>query len=79
MPTKVILFCPMLEFKNKPATLMTISPHGYYECRVDMAAGNHTVYLPIAGTAHDLHGRQRHRGDPAGRRAIRLSRRPVGP
>ena len=51
MPSKVILFCPLLEFKNKPATLMTISPHGFYECRVDMAAGNHTVYLPIAGTA----------------------------
>ena len=51
MPTKVIVFCPMVDFKNKPATLMTISPQGYYECRVDMAAGNHTVYLPISGTA----------------------------
>ncbi len=51
MPSSVILFCPMLEFKNKPAMLMTISPLGYYECRVDMAAGNHTVYLPIGQTA----------------------------
>ena len=51
MPAKVILFCPMLDFKNKPAMLMTISPNGYYECRVDMAAGNHTVYVPISGTA----------------------------
>jgi len=51
MPSKVVVFCPMLEFKNKPATLMTISPHGYYEIRIDMAAGNHTVYLPITGTA----------------------------
>ena len=51
MPVKVILFCPTLELKNKPALMMSISPHGYYECRVDMAAGNHTVYLPIAGTA----------------------------
>ena len=51
MPSKVVVFCPMLEFKNKPATLMTISPNGYYECRIDMAAGNHTVYLPITGTA----------------------------
>jgi len=24
MPAKVILFCPMLDFKNKPATIMTI-------------------------------------------------------
>ena len=51
MITKVIVFCPMVDFKNKPALLMSISPHGYYECRVDMAAGNHTVYLPIAQTA----------------------------
>ena len=51
MLVKVIVFCPLLDFKNKPATLMTISPLGYYECRVDMSAGNHTVYLPIAGTA----------------------------
>jgi hypothetical protein len=51
MLVKVIVFCPLLDFKNKPATLMTISPLGYYEVRVDMAAGNHTVYLPIAGTA----------------------------
>jgi hypothetical protein len=51
MPSKVVVFCPMLEFKNKPATLMTISPHGYYEIRIDMAAGNHTVYLPITATA----------------------------
>lgn len=51
MPSKVILFCPMVDFKNKPATLMTISPNGYYEVRVDMAAGNHTLYLPINATA----------------------------
>jgi hypothetical protein len=51
MITKVILFCPMLDFKNKPALLMSISPNGYYECRVDLAAGNHTVYLPISSTA----------------------------
>ena len=51
MLVKVIVFCPLLDFKNKPATLMTVSPLGYYECRVDMSAGNHTVYLPIAGTA----------------------------
>jgi hypothetical protein len=51
MPSNVIVFCPLLDFKNKPATLMTISPHGFYECRVDMAAGNHTVYLPIDSTA----------------------------
>ena len=51
MPSQVIVFCPLLDYKNKPATLMAVSPLGYYECRVDMAAGNHTVYLPITSTA----------------------------
>ena len=51
MLSKVILFCPLLDFKNKPALLMSISPQGYYECRVDLAAGNHTVYVPIAASA----------------------------
>ena len=51
MLSKVILFCPMLDMKNKPALLMAISPLGYYECRVDLSAGNHTVYVPIAGSA----------------------------
>ena len=37
MLTKVILFCPMLEFKNKPGLLMGISPQGYYEVRVDLS------------------------------------------
>ena len=50
MPSKVIVFCPLVEFKNKPAMLMSISPHGYYELRLDMAGGNHTVYLPIHQT-----------------------------
>jgi hypothetical protein len=30
---------------------MTISQNGFYECRFVLAAGNHTVYLPISGTA----------------------------
>ena len=51
LPARVIVFCPTLEMKNKPGRLMAISPHGYYECRMDMAAGNHTVYVPISGTA----------------------------
>ena len=72
MLEKVIVFCPLLEFKNKPATLMSISPLGYYEVRVDMAAGNHTVYLPIAGHGDDLPGGQRRRRAGAQRRAVRV-------
>ncbi len=30
---------------------MAISPHGYYEVWLDFADRNHTVLLPIPGTA----------------------------
>jgi hypothetical protein len=50
LPARVIVFCPTLEFKNKPARLVAISPHGYYEVWLDFASTNHTVLLPIAGT-----------------------------
>ena len=43
MFSKVIVVCPMVDFMNRPALLMSISPLGYYVCRVDMSAGNETV------------------------------------
>ena len=51
LPARVIIFCPTLELKNKPGRLMAISPHGYYEVWLDFAERNHTVLLPISGTA----------------------------
>lgn len=51
LPAKVIIFCPTLELKNKPGRLMAVSPQGYYEIWLDFADRNHTVLLPIAGTA----------------------------
>jgi hypothetical protein len=50
LPARVVVFCPILEFKNKPARLVAISPHGYYEVRIDVGERNHTALLPIAGT-----------------------------
>jgi hypothetical protein len=50
LPARVVVFCPILEFKNKPARLIAISPHGYYEVRIDVGERNHTALLPIAGT-----------------------------
>jgi hypothetical protein len=50
LPARVVVFCPILEFKNKPARLIAISPHGYYEVRIDVGERNHTTLLPIAGT-----------------------------
>ncbi len=51
LPARVIIFCPTLELKNKPGRLMAVSPQGYYEIWLDFSERNHTVLLPIAGTA----------------------------
>jgi hypothetical protein len=50
LPARVVVFCPILELKNKPARLIAVSPHGYYEIRLDVGTSNHTALLPIAGT-----------------------------
>ena len=51
LPARVVIFCPTLELKNKPGRLMAVSPNGYYEIWLDFSERNHTVLLPIAGTA----------------------------
>ncbi len=51
LPARVIIFCPTLEMKNKPGRLIAVLPHGYYELWVDFSDRNHTVFLPIHGTA----------------------------
>jgi hypothetical protein len=51
LPARVVIFCPTLELKNKPGRLMAISAHGYYEIWLDFAERNHTVLLPVPGTA----------------------------
>jgi hypothetical protein len=50
LAARVIVFCPAMELKNKPGSLVAVSPLGYYELRLDFAERNHTVFLPIAGT-----------------------------
>jgi len=51
LPARVIVFCPTLELKNKPGRLVAVSSNGYYEVWLDFADRNHTVLLPVAGTA----------------------------
>ena len=51
LPARVVIFCPTLELKNKPGRLMAISQHGFYEIWLDFAERNHTVLLPVNGTA----------------------------
>ena len=51
IPARVVVYCPTLELKNRPATLVGVSPHGYYEVRMEIAERNHTALLPISGTS----------------------------
>lgn len=51
LPARVVVFCPILELKNKPARLVAISANGYFEVRIDLGERNHTAFLPIVATA----------------------------
>lgn len=50
LPARVVVYCPILELKNRPARLVAISPHGYYEVRLEIGERNHTALLPIGET-----------------------------
>ncbi len=50
IPAKVSIFNRTLEVKGKPATLVAISAHGYYEVVMEVQQRNHTVLLPIGDT-----------------------------
>jgi hypothetical protein len=51
LPARVVIYCPALELKNKQGNLISISPQGFYEVRLDFSDRNHTALLPIGGTA----------------------------
>lgn len=50
VPTQVYVTCPMADLKKVTGTLISISPHGYYELHVPFGANTHVVLLPIAAT-----------------------------
>jgi hypothetical protein len=50
IPARVVVYCPILELKNRPARLVAVSPHGFYEVRLEIGEKNHTALLPIADT-----------------------------
>jgi hypothetical protein len=50
LPARVIVFAPVMEIKNKPATLVSVSEHGYYELRMEFSGRRHTVLAPILQT-----------------------------
>ena len=50
IPARVVVYCPILELKNRPARLVAVSPHGFYEVRLEIGEKNPTALLPIADT-----------------------------
>jgi hypothetical protein len=50
LPSKVIVFSPDMEIRNKPATLLSVSAHGYYELLMEFSGRRHTVLAPIGRT-----------------------------
>ncbi len=50
IPAKVSIFSRTLEVKGKPATLVAISTHGFYEVVMEVQQRNHTVLFPIDET-----------------------------
>jgi hypothetical protein len=51
IPGKVSVYCPLIDAKGTAATLVTISPQGYYQVEVTIKGHQHVMFLPIAHTA----------------------------
>ncbi|MFV2071917.1 MAG: hypothetical protein ACC742_04600 [Thermoanaerobaculales bacterium] len=51
IPGKVSLFCPLIDAKGTPATLVSISPQGFYRIEVAIKGRTHVMFVPIANTA----------------------------
>ena len=51
IPGKVSLFCPLVDAKGTAATLVSISPEGYYQVEVAIKGRVHVMFVPIAQSA----------------------------
>ena len=51
IPGKVSLFCPLVDAKGTPATLLAIDSNGFYHLEVSIKGNRHTMLVPIAGSA----------------------------
>lgn len=51
IPGRISLFCPLIDAKGTPATLLSVASEGYYEVEVAIKGARHTMFVPIAGSA----------------------------
>ena len=50
LPADVQLHNPLLGLKGNAATLVSVSPHGFYEVKLTFGQNVHRVLLPVADT-----------------------------
>ena len=51
IPGKVSVYCPLIEAKGTPATLVAVVDSGYYHVEVAIKGKAFAMLLPIPGTA----------------------------
>lgn len=51
IPGKVSLYCPLIDAKGTAATLVAISPEGYYHLEVSIKGKKHVMLVPINHSA----------------------------
>lgn len=51
IPGPVSLYCPLVDAKGTAATLVAVSPHGYYQLEVAIKGHRHTMFVPVAQAA----------------------------
>ena len=51
IPGKVSVYCPLVDAKGTAATLLAITPQGYYHLEVEIRGRRHAMFLPVAHTA----------------------------
>ncbi len=50
LPTQVLVHNQILGVKGAKGTLLSVSPHGYYEVNLKFGDSQHRVLLPVSST-----------------------------
>jgi len=50
LPSKVFIYCGIMNLNQAPGTLVAAHPEGYYEVRLSSQGKSHAVLLPVAAT-----------------------------
>jgi len=51
IPGKVSLYCPLVDAKGTTATLVAVSPQGWYHLQVQVKGKEHTMFVPVSQAA----------------------------